>query len=72
MIPDLYSVVKRSRVMAGRLHLNGFGLEADQLAQVVLVPGGRQPLVGDAHPGARSCRSRLWAMRLRMAMLWAA
>ena len=26
-----------------------FGLEANQPAQVVLVPGGRQPLVGNAH-----------------------
>ena len=31
------------------MHLNGFGLEANQPAQVVLVPGGRQPLVGNAH-----------------------
>ena len=29
-----------------QLHPNGFGLEADEPVQVVLVPGGRQPLVG--------------------------
>ena len=57
---------------AGRLHLNGFGLEANQPAQVVLVPGGRQRLLAMPTLRDRSCRSRLCAMRLRMAMLWAA
>ena len=31
------------------MHLNRFGLEANQPAQVVLVPGRGQPLVGNAH-----------------------
>ena len=34
---------------AGRLHPNEFGAEANQPAQVVLVPARRQPLVGNAH-----------------------
>ena len=42
-------LVRQRALPAGRLHLNGFGFESNQLAQVVLVPGGRQPLVGDAH-----------------------
>ena len=37
------------RPNTGRLHLNWFGLETNQLTQVVLVPTRRQPLVGDAH-----------------------
>ena len=38
-----------TQLVAGRLRLNGFGLEADEPAQVILVPPRRQPLVGHAH-----------------------
>ena len=47
---NLYNNRLTGPLPPGRLHLNWWlGLEANQLAQVVLVPGGRQPLVGNAH-----------------------
>ena len=61
----------QSPCVTGRLHLNGFGAEADQPARAILVPGCRQPLVGDAHPGNRSRRGSAGDAP-GMFMLWAA
>ena len=51
--------LKQCRDRPRRLHPSGFGLEDNQPAQAILVPGGHQPLVGNAHlgtsPAAADC-----------------
>ena len=66
------SVGEPVRDRAGRLHLNGLGLEADEPAQVVLVPPRRPPLVGDAHLERPVLPKQIVGNASGMAMLWAA
>ena len=53
------------------MHRNGFGLEADQAAQVVLVPGTRQPFVGNAHLERPVLPQQVMGNVLGMVMWWA-